>query len=108
MPPSSSTPRSKIWRRHAFTDWRQRSLLRANGVVLLSLVVSFWLSDFPHNRANPWLVLPLLLAMAGTGDTLRCMQQRWNWYHGGVILCAYMDLMVVCLITFFLLYPLWL
>ncbi len=46
--------------------------------------------------------------MAGTLDTLRCMQTRWSWYHGGVLLCAYMDLMVVCLILFFLLYPLWL
>ncbi|MEK6396621.1 MAG: permease [Terriglobus sp.] len=89
-------------------DWRQRSLLRANLLVLLSLMVSFWMSNFPHNRLNPWLVLPLAVAMAGTVDTLRCMRKRWNWYHGGVILCAYMDLMAVCLILFFLLYPLWL
>lgn len=94
--------------RIACVDWRQRSLLRANLLVLLSLMVSFWMSNFPHNRLNPWLVLPLAVAMAGTVDTLRCMRKRWNWYHGGVILCAYMDLMAVCLILFFLLYPLWL
>ena len=91
-----------------FADWRQRSLLRANLLVLLSLLISFRLSNFPHNRESFWLVFPLLLAMAGTLDTLRCMRTRWNWYHGGVLLCAYMDLMVVCLILFFLLYPLWL
>jgi hypothetical protein len=33
------------------------------------------------------------------------MQPRWNWYHGGVILCIYMDLMALCIILFFLLYP---
>ena len=90
------------------TDWRRRSLLRANLVVLLSLLLSFRMSNFPHNRLNPWIVIPLVAAMAGTADTLRNMRTRWNWYHGGVILCAYMNLMCVCLILFFLVYPLWL
>jgi hypothetical protein len=43
--------------------------------------------------------------MLGTLDTIRCMQRRWNFYHGGVVLCIYMDLMAVCLILFLLLYP---
>ena len=92
----------------ALADWRQRSLVRANLLVFAGLILAFMLSDFPHNRASFWLVLPLLLALAGTLDTLRCLRSRWNWYHGGVILCAYMDLMVMCLILFFLVYPLWL
>lgn len=98
------SPRSSI----AFLDWRQRSLLRANLLVLVSLLMSFKMSNFPNNRLNPWLVFPLGLAGVGTADTLRCMRTRWNWYHGGVILCAYMDLMCICLILFFLVYPLWL
>lgn len=89
-------------------DWRQRSLVRANLLVFLSLLIAFRLSDFPHNRASIWIAIPLLMALAGTLDTLRCMRTKWSWYHGGVVLCAYMDLMVVCLITFFLVYPLWL
>ncbi len=92
----------------AVGDWRRHSLVRANLLVLCSLLLAFRLSDFPHNRASIWIVLPLLLALTGTLDTLRCMRTQWNWYHGGVILCAYMDLMVVCLILFFLVYPLWL
>ncbi|MEZ2346386.1 permease [Terriglobus sp. RCC_193] len=94
--------------RMAFVDWRQRSLLRANLLVLLSLTVSFWLSNFPYNKANPWLVIPLLFSFIGTADTLRCMRTKWNWYHGGVVLCAYMDLMCICVILFFLVYPFWL
>lgn len=94
--------------RIAFVDWRQRSLLRANLLVLFSLMISFWMSNFPYNRLNPWLAIPLAVSMIGTADTLRCMRKRWNWYHGGVILCAYMDLMCVCMILFFLIYPLWL
>ena len=92
----------------AMADWRQRSLVRANLLVLVSLLLAFRLSDFPHNRASVWIAIPLLLALVGTLDTLRCMRTQWSWYHGGVVLCAYMDLMVVCLIAFFLVYPLWL
>lgn len=92
----------------AMGNWRHRSLTRANLLVAAALLLAFRLSDFPRNRESFWMVLPLLMALAGTADTLRCMRSRWNWYHGGVILCAYMDLMVICLILFFLVYPLWL
>ena len=92
----------------ALGNWRQRSLVRGNLMVFTALLLAFYLSDFPRNRGSLLLVVPLFLALAGTLDTLRCMRSRWNWYHGGVILCAYMDLMVVCLILFFLIYPLWL
>lgn len=98
---------SSFWLRAA-ADWRQRSLVRANGLVFVSLVLAFWLSNFPHNRASVWIAIPLLLSLLGTLDTVRCMRTRWSWYHGGVVLCAYMDLMAVCMIAFFLIYPLWL
>ncbi len=70
--------------------------------VLASLSCS---PDFPHNRATPLLILPAVAAIAGTIDTVRCMQPRWSFYHGGVLLCIYMDLMALCMILFFLLYP---
>lgn len=73
--------------------------------MLLSLAWALLLSDFPHNRANPFLMLPAAAAIAGTVDTVRCMQRRWSFYHGGVLLCVYMDLMALCMILFFLLYP---
>lgn len=92
----------------AMGDWRQRSLVRANLLVLASLLIAFRLSDFPHNRPSVWIAFPLLFALVGTLDTVRCMRTRWSWYHGGVVLCAYMDLMVICMIAFFLIYPLWL
>lgn len=89
---------------------RNRSLLRGGLLVLLSLGVAMRLSDFPNNRATPYLVLPALIAIAGTVDHLRCMKTRWSWYHGGVVLLVYMDLMAISMILFFLLYPyaLWL
>ena len=84
---------------------RKRSLLRGSLLVLTSLATALVLSDFPHNRATPLLVIPALAAIAGTVDTVRCMQPRWSFYHGGVLLLIYMDLMALCMILFFLLYP---
>jgi hypothetical protein len=84
---------------------RSRSLLRSNLLVLISLALAFLLSDFPHNRANPFIILPSIAAIFGTADTVRCMQRRWSFYHGGVLLCVYMDLMALCMILFLLLYP---
>jgi hypothetical protein len=84
---------------------RKHSLLRGSLLVLCSLVVALLLSGFPNDRATPLLLFPTIVASIGTVDTIRCMQPRWNWYHGGVILCIYMDLMALSMILFFLLYP---
>ena len=95
---------------HPFFNPRKRSLLRGALLVLISLGISVLLSDFPHNRANPLIILPVFGAIAGIIDHLRCMQTRWSFYHGGVLLMIYMDLMALSMILFFLLYPyaLWL
>jgi hypothetical protein len=84
---------------------RSRSLLRGNILVLASLAAAIFLSDFPHNHATPLLIFPVLITIAGTADTVRCMQRRWSFYHGGVLLLIYMDLMALCMVLFFLLYP---
>lgn len=86
-------------------DPRHRSLTRGNIMVVLSVLVSIRLSDFPHNRPTLLLLLPTLFAMLGTVDTIRCMRRSWNFYHAGVILCIYMDLMALCMILFLLIYP---
>jgi hypothetical protein len=82
-----------------------RSLLRGTVLVLLSLGIAVLLSGFPNSRANPYLILPALVAIVGTIDHIRCMATKWSWYHGGVILMVYMDLMAIGMILFFLLYP---
>jgi hypothetical protein len=84
---------------------RSRSLLRGNLLVLGSLLAAFFLSDFPRNRPTLLLAIPALLSLFGTVDTVRCMKPRWSFYHGGVLLCIYMDLMAVSMIIFFFLYP---
>jgi hypothetical protein len=90
---------------YKFLHLRSKSLVRGSLVVLLSLVVATLLSHAPRLRPSAWIVLPLLTSIAGTVDTIRCMQRTWTWYHGGVVLCIYMDLMVMTMIAFFWLYP---
>jgi hypothetical protein len=90
---------------YAVFNLRRRSLVRGNLLVLLSLAAAFRLSDFPRNRPTLFLLVPAGLAFCGTFETLRCMQPRWNFYHGGVLLCVYMDLMAISLILFFLICP---
>jgi len=89
----------------ALLNPRLRSLARGNTIVLASLAVATPMSGFPHLRANPLLALPALVCLVGTADTVRCMRKRWSFYHGGVLLCLYMDLLAITLILFFLLYP---
>jgi hypothetical protein len=82
-----------------------RSLLRGSVLVLGSLAAAFLISGFPDDRSTPFLVLPVLTALLGTADTIRCIRPRWDLYHGGILFCIYMDLMAVCMILFLLLYP---
>ena len=84
---------------------RKHSLARGNTLVLASVFISIPLSHFPHLRPSLLLLLPALVSLIGTAETVRCIRRRWSLYHGAVILCIYMDLMAVSLILFFLLYP---
>ena len=84
---------------------RLRSLARGNAIVLGALALATPMSGFPHLHSNPLIAIPLLITLIGTADTVRCMQRRWSFYHGGVLLCLYMDLMAITLVLFFLLYP---
>lgn len=79
--------------------------MRASTLVLGSLVIAIPLSHYPHIQRAPLLTLPLLIALIGMADTVRCVQKRWSFYHAGVILCVYMDMMTITLMLFFLVYP---
>ena len=50
-------------------------------------------------------VFPAFAALWGTYETLRCLRLRWSFYHGGVLLLLYMDVMALAMIFFLLLYP---
>jgi len=89
----------------ALLNPRRPSLARGNILVAASVLSAIFVSHFPHLRPTFLLIPPALLSLIGTAETVRCIQRRWSLYHGGVILCIYMDLMAVSLVLFFLFYP---
>ncbi len=84
---------------------RTRSLLRGTALVLASLASSFAISGFPDDRPSPLQLIPLLLAVWGMIETLRCLQRRWNLYHGAVMVLLYSDLLALLMILFLFLSP---
>ena len=84
---------------------RARSLFRGTAFVILSLVLSLVLAGFPEIHPSPVLILTALLAGYGTWETVRCLRREWSFYHGGVMLLLYADVLVLALILFLLLYP---
>jgi hypothetical protein len=91
--------------RLAVFNLRAKSLVRGSALVLGSLLLSFLWSGFPEDRPTLKLILPACVALYGTWETLRCLRLRWSFYHGGVLLLLYMDIMALAMIFFLLLYP---
>ncbi len=94
-----------VQRLPAFLNLRAKSLIRANLLVFASLGASFFLSDFPRNRPTLWLIIPVIISVVGLGETIRCLRRRWSLHHAAVVLFVYMDLMIVSMLLFMLLYP---
>jgi len=83
----------------------RKSLIRGTLLTLGSLWVSFRISGYPDPQFCPWLLIPLAVAAFGLWDTARCLQKRWSFFHGGVLLLLYVDLMVLVMILVLLLAP---
>jgi len=55
---------------------------------------------FPDDRPSLKLLIPTFAAALGTCDTIRCLRQRWSFYHGAVVVLILMDIMALCMILF--------
>ena len=84
---------------------RCKSLVRGTAVVLASLIGALVCAGFPDIHPTLWIVLPAAAATYGTWETSRCLRRQWSFYHGGVVLLLYTDVLVVAMILFLLLYP---
>ncbi|MHB8303132.1 MAG: hypothetical protein ACYDC6_09910 [Acidobacteriaceae bacterium] len=51
------------------------------------------------------MIVPVIFSLLGTIETFRCIQMRWSWYHGAVMISLYMDAMALAMIFFLALYP---
>ena len=81
------------------------------GIVLSlsAFVTSLLLAGFPHIEnlhGSPWQIGSLLVAAWGMVETWRCLRGKWSFYHAGVLLLLYSDLMILTLIVFLVAYPL--
>jgi len=94
-----------VLRRFPIFQLHNKSLVRGTVLALGSLWASFRLSGFPEVHICLWLIVPLLVVCAATWDTARCLQKRWSFYHGGVLLLLYVDLMILLMISFLLVAP---
>lgn len=90
---------------YAVFNIRCRSLLRGTVLVIGSVVLALVLAGFPDIRPSLLLLVPTLLTGWGIGETIRCLQRRWSFYHGGVLLLLYADILALALIVFLFLYP---
>lgn len=86
---------------------RQRSLLRGVLVSLGAMAVSLRLAGFPDENAlhaSNWQMLVLPFAGWGMAETARCLGRKWSFYHAGVLILLYTDLMIVGMVLFLWLY----
>ena len=87
---------------------RQKSLIRAILLSLGAFAASLRLAGFPDIRAlhgSSWQILALLVAAWGMAETARCLQRRWSFYHAGVLILLYVDLMILAGIVVLLAVP---
>jgi hypothetical protein len=73
--------------------------------MVASLVLAFAVGGFPNAHSSVFMVIPVALAAWATWETTRCLQRRWSFYHGGVLLLLYADVLVLALVVFLMLYP---
>jgi hypothetical protein len=94
--------------RSNFFHLRRRSLLRGVVLSLGAMAASMRLAGFPdpaHLHGSVWQFLPVVAAAWGMVDTARCLSRKWSFYHAGVLILLYSELMILALALFFWLYP---
>lgn len=87
---------------------RQKCLARGVAIALCAFVASLLLAGFPHISSlhgSPFQVLTLVGACWGMGETARCIGRRWSFYHLGVVLLLYSELMILVMTAFLTFYP---
>ena len=87
---------------------REKSLPRAIILSLGAFLASLRLAGFPSIEklhGSRWQILALLVAAWGMAETARCLRRRWSFYHAGVLLLLYTDLMILAAIVVMLAVP---
>ena len=94
--------------RSSFFRLRQRSLPRGIVLAVSAFAISLRLGGFPNINAlhsSHWQIVAALIAFWGMIETARCHGRRWNFYHAGVLLLLYTDLMILAMAVVLFLFP---
>jgi CO dehydrogenase/acetyl-CoA synthase gamma subunit (corrinoid Fe-S protein) len=79
--------------------------------MLLSLgafAASLRVAGFPNIgelHSSRWQILALLVAAWGMAETARCLRRKWSFYHAGILILLYADLMILACIVVLLVGP---
>lgn len=87
---------------------RQRSLIRGVGLALAAFAASLLLAGFPYIatlHGSRWQLFATLAAAWGMAETLRCVRRHWSFYHVGVLILLYSEMMILLLTVFLTFYP---
>ena len=87
---------------------RQKSLLRAMLLSLGAFAASLRVAGFPNIgnlHGSHWQILALLIAAWGMAETARCLRRKWSFYHAGILILLYADLMILAGIVVLLAVP---
>jgi len=80
---------------------RRRSLARGVVLSLAAGAASLRLAGFPRIAAlhgSHWQILLIPAACWGMVETARCLDRKWSWYHAGVLILLYSELLILALI----------
>lgn len=83
-----------------FSIFRLRQKSLARGILLSTgaFVASLLLAGFPdvdHLHSSPWQAAALLAAAWGMAETARCLRRKWSFYHVGILVLLYSDMIIM-------------
>jgi hypothetical protein len=80
---------------------RERSLARGVLLSLGAFVASLRLAGFPYIEklhGSHWQIIAVPFACWGMVETVRCLHKRWDFYHAGVMILLYTELMILAMV----------
>jgi CO dehydrogenase/acetyl-CoA synthase gamma subunit (corrinoid Fe-S protein) len=89
-------------RPHTF-QLRHRSLTRGILLSLGAFAASLRMAGFPHIEnlhGTPWQIIAVPFACWGMVETARCLSRSWSFYHAGVLILLYTELMILAMVLF--------
>lgn len=81
---------------------RQKSLARGILLSVGAFALSLRLAGFPHIEelhGSDWQMAALAAAAWGMAETARCLRRKWSFYHAGVMILLYADLIILAAIV---------